>query len=450
MRLVQVSVPTGKREVVLDALDGEDIDYVVTDETSGREFTAVVYFPLPPEAVESVLDALQDAGLSEDAYTVVIEAETVVSKRFERLREQYAEDEESEERVARQELLARAEELSPQSRSYFALTVISAVVATAGILLDSPAVVVGSMVIAPLIGPAMAASVGTVLDEPDLFRRGVRLQVTGGLAAVIAAAAFAALSRGALVVPPGTDVAAIEQLSGRTAPGFLSLAVALGAGVAGALSLSSPVSTALVGVAIAVALVPPIGVIGIGVAWGRPVMAAGALLLVMVNLVSINFAALATLWYQGYRPGSWFRFEGTRAATLRRLGALATVLLVLSAVLGGLTFYTVQNAAFESESRAAVAATVGTEPYAQATLRRVEFRYGGRLPVPRPNAVVVTVAGDPAANQGLARAIRAAISDRTGRRLHVEVVFVDVQEAGSTRRARFPRAAPPAADPVAA
>ena len=78
MRLVQLTVPTGKRETILEELDDRGIDYVLTDEESNRGYTAVVYFPLPNAAVEPVLDELQDVGVDEDAYTVVVDAETVV------------------------------------------------------------------------------------------------------------------------------------------------------------------------------------------------------------------------------------------------------------------------------------------------------------------------------------------------------------------------------------
>ena len=86
MRLVQVTIPTGKRETVLSILDDEGIDYVVTDESSGREYTAVAYFPLPTNAVEPILETLREAGLEREAYTVVLKAETVESERFEALR----------------------------------------------------------------------------------------------------------------------------------------------------------------------------------------------------------------------------------------------------------------------------------------------------------------------------------------------------------------------------
>lgn len=75
------------------------------------------------------------------------------------------------------------------------VTAVSAIVATAGLLPDSPAVVVGSTVIAPLIGPAMAASVGTVVNDPELALRGVKLQTLGGVVAIGAATAFALLIR---------------------------------------------------------------------------------------------------------------------------------------------------------------------------------------------------------------------------------------------------------------
>ena len=137
-----MTIPAGKREAVLELLDEEGIDYVVTDETSGREYTAVAYFPLPTNAVEPILESLQEVGLEREAYTVVLSAETVLSEKFEALEEEYEERKDSEERIARQELETRAKELAPSLPIYLVMTVVSAVIATAGLLLDSPATVV--------------------------------------------------------------------------------------------------------------------------------------------------------------------------------------------------------------------------------------------------------------------------------------------------------------------
>ncbi|MFB9825146.1 TIGR00341 family protein [Halobaculum roseum] len=392
MRLVQVMVPAGKRETVLSVLDDEGIDYVLSDETSGREYTAVVSFPLPTEAVEPVLAELREAGLERDAYTVVLNAETVVSKRFEELEERYAEDEEGNgDRIAREELDARATEMSPRLGAFVTMTVISTVVATAGLLLDSAAVVVGSMVIAPLIGPAMAASVGTVLDDDELFVRGVKLQVFGGVLAVTSAAAFAALLRYGRVVPFGVEeVFSIAEVRERLAPDVLSLPIALGSGVAGALSLASGVSSALVGVMIAAALVPPTAVVGIGIAWGRPGTVAGAALLVVVNFAAINFAAIATLWYKGYRPESFWRLDETRTTTLRRVGVLGVAILLSTAVLAGVTVASYQSAQFETAAHEEADALLDGD----ARVLDVAVTYGG-FPFRQPTAVTVTVGHQP-------------------------------------------------------
>ncbi len=177
VRLVQLTVPTGKQETILEALDDREIDYVLTDENSNREYAGVVYFPLPAPAVEPVLDELQDAGVNEDAYTVVVDAETVVSRRFEALRDEYENGDVDSDRISRQELQAEAQSLTPTFAVYAIMTIISAVVATAGLFLDSPAVVVGSMVIAPLIGPALGLCVGSVIDDEELFRESLLYQI---------------------------------------------------------------------------------------------------------------------------------------------------------------------------------------------------------------------------------------------------------------------------------
>ena len=387
-------VPAGKRESILRALDDEGIDYVVTDETSSREYTATVTFPLPSAAVEPVLERLREVGLDRDAYTVVLDAETVISRRFDDLVERYEEGEENGDRIAREELAARARSLAPTWRTFVIMTAISAIVATAGLLLDSAAVVVGSMVIAPLIGPAMATSTGSVVDDRELLLRGVKLQVAGGVLAVVAAAGFAALLRAAHVVPlEAADVFAIDEVRERLVPDVLSLVIALGAGAAGALSLSTGVSTALVGVMIAAALVPPTAVVGIGLAWGSPRTVSGAFVLVLVNFLSINFAALAVLWLTGYRPESWFRQEEARTATIKRIVTLGVALLALSTLLAGVTYGTYRTATFEEDTRLAVDDALAD--YEDLERLSLTVAYEETFPFSRPERVTVTVGHPP-------------------------------------------------------
>ncbi|WP_176330523.1 TIGR00341 family protein [Halolamina sp. CBA1230] len=438
MRLVQVMIPAGKREAVLSVLDENGIDYALSDETSGRRYTALVSFPLPTNAVEPILDQLrEETGIDRDAYTVVLDAETVVSERYERLEKEWTEGEEGE-RIARDELVTRASDLAPDWMPFMVMTAVSAVVATAGLLLDSPAVVVGSMVIAPLIGPAMATSVGSVVDDRELFLRGIKLQVVGALLAVGSAVAFAAVLRFGNIVPMGVgEVFAIGEVRERLSPGVPSLVVALAAGIAGALSLSSGVSSALVGVMIAAALVPPTAVVGIGIAWGRPGAVVGSAVLVAVNFLSINLVALATFWYQGYQPEQWFRVGEARQDTIKRIGALALAVLILSTVLAGATYASMQRAAFADDARAETEALLTEEP--SLSLVSFEVEHGAAFPFRSPERVVVVVGHEPGVDppplaDRLAERIDAIENGRlglgSGESVQVAVRYTAVETAG--------------------
>jgi uncharacterized hydrophobic protein (TIGR00341 family) len=433
VRLVQVSVPSGKRDAVVGVLDDEGIDYVLTEETGRRGYTHVVSFPLPTNAVEPVLDRLKEVGVGEDAYTVVTEAQSVTSREFDRLRERYAEEEKSEERIAREELAATAENLVSNPRTYVLLTVVSAVVATAGLLLDSPATVVGSMVIAPLIGPAMSAAVGTVIDDEDLFVRGVRMQVIGMGLAVLAAGVFAFLVQMTNLVPPGLDPGSIEQIRERLKPDFLSLAVALGAGVAGALSLTTGVSSALVGVMIAVALVPPAATVGIGAAYGLPGVALPAGVLAVVNGLSINLAALVVLWYSGYRPDHILLRDEARSATLKRVAVLVAAIALLSVFLGGITLDTYRMAQTENDVQAAIEPVFEDGQYADLELLSVELESETgpeSLVLRRPSAVVVQVGVPPGwERRNLATTLQNRVAGVVDRPVPVEVRYVTVEQA---------------------
>jgi len=419
VRLVQISVPQGKLESVRGVLDDEGIDYVVHEESSGRGIDSVAMFPLPTNAVEPVLESLRNVGLSDDTYTVITEANTVLSNDFEALNERYAE-EEDKDRIAREELTAKAEDLSPSLRTYAIMTVISAVIATAGLLLNSPAVVVGSMVIAPLIGPAMTANVGTVVDDRERFVRGVKFQAFGLLLAIASATAVAFLVRTANVVPPIADVTSVQQVRERVAPDFLSLVVALGAGAAGVLSLTTGVSTAIVGVMIAVALIPPAATVGIGIAWGQPLVSLGSSVLVLVNILSINLAVLVGLWYQGYRPEHWFREDDARSATVKRMGILVVSILVLSAFLGGVTLDTYQRATTEAAIQERVEGAV--DPPRQVIT--VEVEHSNAVLFQEPRHVVITVGIPPWTDPPrLASELDSVVDEAAGRDVETSVRY---------------------------
>ncbi|WP_049926918.1 TIGR00341 family protein [Halopiger goleimassiliensis] len=388
MRLVEILIPERKREAVEETLEEEELDYTLVQEESREEPSVVITFPLPAPAVESVLEALRNTGLEEDSYTVIVEAETVVSERYEDLEQRYAQN---TARISREELQAQAKDLTPRFSTYLVMTIMSVVVATAGLLLDSPAVVVGSMVIAPLIGPALGASVGTVINDRSLFRRGIKLQAIGLGVGIVTAAVFAFGVRTTGLVSPMFNIFEISEIQGRLTPDLLSLAIAIGAGVAGAWTLTAGTSAALVGVMIAAALVPPLGVVGIGIAWGLPAVALAAAVLVLVNIVTINITSLAVLWYKGYRPDEWFQQDEARISTEKRAVVLAATIVVLSAFLGGVTYDTYRTGAYEEGVNDDVAAVIESPDHSELELTDVAVEYDDPVPIRQPERVVVRV-----------------------------------------------------------
>jgi len=153
VRLLQVFVPDDTRDEALRVLEDENIDYVLTAENSDRSDGDLVTFPLPTQAVDHVLTSLREVGIDDD-FIVVSSIETARTPQIEQLEERYVNGEEVDDSIAREEIRTRALNMTPSRLTYYAMTVLSAVVATAGLLLDSPAIVVGSMVIAPQVSAA--------------------------------------------------------------------------------------------------------------------------------------------------------------------------------------------------------------------------------------------------------------------------------------------------------
>lgn len=420
--------------MILSTLDSEGIDYLVTEETERHGYTAIVSFPLPAKAVEPILEKLEDAGLPEDAITVILNAEIVISRKFDQLEKKYEEDTRTEERISRTELTVRVQSFVPAIGPYIALIIASVIIATAGVLIDSAAVVVGSMVIAPLIGPALATSLGTVIQDRSLFLNGVKYQVYGAILAIVTAAAFAGIVRYLHLVPPGIEVTSISQVRERIQPDFLALAIAIGAGATGALSLSTGVSTALVGVMIAVALVPPIAVIGIGIAWGIPNVVIAATVLVILNYISINLSALITLWYQGYRPDEWYDLEAAKESLIKQTSTFVIIIIALSLFLGAVTVSAYETAATENEIRDQVTSVLEEEQYESFRLIELTIESQSVLSVDvipyvrQPRSVIVTV-GTPTEqpDANLATDIKTRIS--TGQEIAVTVRYIQTVTA---------------------
>jgi uncharacterized hydrophobic protein (TIGR00341 family) len=335
MRILEVLVLTsGAGEQVFSLLEEDELDYVVSDRTDAPGGSAVVSVPLPTSAVEHVQSRLEALEIRDDIITVVVDPEAVVTDRFDATDNPYNEVQGlGYQGISRSELRSKATDMIPDRPIYLLMTAISAIVATTGVLLNSLTVLVGSMVIAPLIGPMMATSVATVLGKEDLYRTSIRFQLVGAAVAIVSTVGFAGLVRLTGVLPGPYNTQQLVELSSHTAPSVLLATVALGAGFVGALSLSTSGTMELIGVMISGAIVPPLGVLGVGIAWLRPMVVLGAGAVVLLNVFAIVLAAVISLWYLGYHPDSLADIRRARSTMLLRITAMSVCILLLSVLI---------------------------------------------------------------------------------------------------------------------
>jgi uncharacterized hydrophobic protein (TIGR00271 family) len=206
--------------------------------------------------------------------------------------------------------------------SFLALTLGSSAIATFGLLENSAAVIIGAMIIAPLLAPIQALAFG-VLDGSVGIMRASCLSL--GVGSVLAVGLSTLLARAI-----GLTILGSEVLS-RTRPNLLDLGIAIAAGLIGGFARTRPgISNMVAGTAIAVALMPPLCVIGIGLAGGEYQIARGALLLFVTNLFGITLASTVVFFLAGYAT------RHARSALLWTIGLTAALLIPLTVSFGTL------------------------------------------------------------------------------------------------------------------
>ncbi|MEQ9673141.1 MAG: TIGR00341 family protein [Roseovarius indicus] len=225
---------------------------------------------------------------------------------------------------SREEIYNNVWKQAQTDRNYLVFVVLSTVVAAFGMIADNVAVVVGAMVIAPLLGPNLALAVGVALGDGKLMGRAITTNAAG-----IAVALGLSLLIGA-VWPVD---AASKELMSRTQVGFDGMAIALASGAAAALSLVTGLSSALVGVMVAVALLPPTAAIGLFLGAGLPEFALGAALLLCVNVACVNLAAQVDMLSRGITPRTWFEKKQARRSSLINGGIWLGLLIALAVLL---------------------------------------------------------------------------------------------------------------------
>ena len=327
--------------------------------------------------------------------------------------------------VDHQQVMDRIVEESGLTARYVFMTMMSAGIAVLGLLLSSPAVVIGAMLISPLMGPILGLGFSLALFDFSELRRAFTAFLVGSLAAV----AFTAI----IVLASPLKAATVEILA-RTRPNLFDLLVALFAALAGTFAIIRGRGETIVGVAIATALMPPLAVVGYGLAtWNVPVLM-GSLALFATNFVTIALAA--TIMARVYGFGHFLSSKQSWMQSAVLLLAFAAMAAPLALSLGQIA----REALIANQVRTYLTSRFG--PNARITQLDVDFKRAPWL----VRAVVIA----PRANAHGSAHQRAASANQQGRpgTLQLEPQLIDRAAGAGAERAALERANAAATDGI--
>ena len=298
--------------------------------------------------------------------------------------------------VDQRQVLDKVDDESGLTGRFIFMTAMSAAIAMLGMLLSSPAVVIGAMLLSPLMNPIIGAGFALAVGDFRELRRCTRTLAWGSILAVGFTAIIVFLS-------PIQTVTA--EIAARTRPNLFDLLVALFSALAGAYALIRGRGETIVGVAIATALMPPLAVVGFGLATLNWTVFGGSLLLFVTNFVTIALVAAIMARFYGF--STYLTKKQTRLQTLGILASFALLAIPLSVALKQIAW----EAAASREARGALQTTFP----ANARVTQVELDHSqGR------SAILASVL-TPSFRPGADRAVEARLRERLGRPVNVTI-----------------------------
>ncbi len=328
LRLMEIYLPENDNNTIKELIENENT--LDTWQQEGTNGGVVIKLLISADKTEKILDRLEEKYTGKDNFRVILLSVEGTIPRAHGIGDKSSsngnesdqsaqDDKDNQERISREELYSGIVDSVRLSRNYLTLVAISSIIAALGLLQDSVAVIIGAMVIAPLLGPNVGLALATTLGDVNLGKTALKTSFAGmGIALVIS------ISAGLLFrIQP-----AIHEIASRTNVLPADIVIALASGSAGVLAFTSGVATALIGVMVSVALLPPLVVFGLLLGSGHMHEAFGASLLFITNIICLNLAGVTTLILKGIRPRSWW--EADKAGKASRLAiVLWSVMLVI-------------------------------------------------------------------------------------------------------------------------
>ncbi|MFH1945070.1 MAG: TIGR00341 family protein [Acidobacteriota bacterium] len=332
-RLIELVLPQQFKDEVRELLkENEVLDIWDSSITEGRVHFRVI---VPTGKTEGITDTLQKRYSRMDGFRLILLPVEAVLPRpeTEKPEEQPlvstaktpdGKKAKKQDRISRDELYADIELTSRLTWTFVLLVALSAIVASIGLLRDNVIFTIAAMVIAPLLGPNVALALGTTLADADLSRKAVKTTLAGFAVAL----SLSALTGILFDISPY-----VANLSGRSGIVLSDIVLALASGCAAVLSFTSGAMSALIGVMVAVALLPPLVSLGLLIGSGHWEMALGSLLLLLTNLICINLAGVVTFLFQGIQPLTWWESTRAKKATRRAIMLWSFLLIALAVVI---------------------------------------------------------------------------------------------------------------------
>lgn len=339
LRVIEIVTPRSDKDQVKESLEEHRSDegYVYWSHPLDDEDLLSFRVVLDVQDTENVLDKLEHLFAWTDKYRIVVYGAEATLPRLDPLSKKEKEEGwdddppkeengEKKNRISREELYTDVLDTTLVSKNFITLVVLSSLVAVIGLTRDNVAIIIGAMVLAPLLGPNVGLALATTLGDAKLALESIKaLAVSTVLCFILSA--LSGLMFGL------HDVT--YELFSRSVTDYSDILLAFVSGAAGIISFTLGVPTSLVGVMVALALLPPLTASGLFLGMGMLPESGGAALLFVTNVICLNLAGVATFLVQGIRPVSGGEKERARGATIRA----AIVWTVLLAVLVALVFF---------------------------------------------------------------------------------------------------------------
>lgn len=299
---IDVHVPAGEAfdNAVRIVKAADPFDYVVIEPEQKDRRLIQVYMRDGP--AQALLDNLQAYLEKRDGWRVTLASLDVT---IPKLPEPKGEKKASRQQNTREELYVQVSSDAKLNIDFIVMVILSTIVAAIGLVSDGVAAVIGAMVIAPLLGPILGFAMGAALGDVALLRRSI-LTLLAGISVALAVSFILAF-----LMPANWES---RELMSRAEVRLDGLALAMAAGGAAALSLTRGASSALVGVMVAAALLPPGAALGLFAGYGEGTLALRAALLLSLNVAALVLSALIVFRVRQIQPRTWIEQQHAKRA----------------------------------------------------------------------------------------------------------------------------------------